>query len=1353
PVSARYKNNLDSAKKKKKRAEEHLIMSLSHPPVSPQSSKNSIRLDYLPVQNATPMESQPSVTNESTAFVDREKKLPKQKKKRHPLRKITKLIWLPEVTSFILAFAAVLAIIILLANRQDKPLPDWPSVLGINALVAIFSSVSKAALLFTVAECIGELRWIWFAKERPLSDIDRFDAASRGPWGSLMLLVKRPRNIAATLGALITILTLAVDPFTQQILQFRNCLLPDTSVARIARTNNYTEGVYTVSLGTPSVNKKMTGTLFQGLLNPPSNAFALVATNCETGNCTFPHSDDHIAYNSLAMCSSVEDISNTITGHGSDADSSYETWNWTLPSGLRLLGNSALSTAPVKPTASENGAYILETQFAVDCDEKSSPDCPIPPEENSPLFVLETLMVVSDCGFKDPQDCSTTPFAIRAFLSPCIQAYGHVNITNAEFEEHVMSTTMLPFNSVLGFYSLAGDYPSQPGIDCAPSEYRTDNKTMPTEHLASGLRSIKLPSDDDDDDDAESANTTWYNPACTYAFSYGPTRGLPATLSNTIFGDPSGYPKNVSLPRGPSGQTIGDAWILALYNDGQADMDTTTAYFDGLANSISATMREDPSDGEPARGTTLRNQTCVGVAWGWIALPVLLVVMTLVLITVTIVLSGNDTRVGGRAEGRRAWKSSSLPLLWCGLGDGTRERYERFDEVEKMKECGDGVMVRNLDLWVAKSARWLYLYRERTSNEGVQLITHMLAESPTQMTNETQFSLSLELAKIFPIGHIIKSGAEELVSLVRALRKDGSDFLVEEDLANIFGRGRIEPSLEADFRKAVRVGSIQPLHADSTISLDSGPGATLSFLMWFHEATTLAAALVESMLSRYFSNVQGATPDPDYESILKTLQACSSQTSQFPWENFSALVGSRFPKSIQQFYEHDSPLKALRQNLLLGAMDYLYMIQSLPDDRLVLINGPSGLVPMVIWAHYILGLTVLIKNSPDGDVVFGSAKNPQVMISWDSGPALNSTKSDRQLFTSPGPRVVSSTPDIYFLDADMHVLLVAEINEYNGAELQGLEIHRLKGYGTTYLRRLFNTHRLLADDNPIYTDTANFAISYAILLSQKMRRQPLSGHTEAVRGTSKTFVYEDIPEQFHLSTPHWRILNSSQVIFWGIELEKRKIVGNVDKLNGRDLRDMPLPASLSSYLEEPEVRVLAGRIDPEQFIVLKLASWILMFAQVIGIESCHNLPLRILPDLATWPRISSWSNESTIGITPSFWFDLVKEMMSKDARMINQPTPAAHTSSADLGNLFLTSHQGWSLFYSSIGDNDPEEIICELLCIKPGVPTNMRTGEQKNRIVDAPRITPSYYEHVHLDKKDTYVPSRGPRAPQSDNSR
>ena len=87
----------------------------------------------------------------------------------------------------------------------------------------------------------------------------------------------------------------------------------------------------------------------------------------------------------------------------------------------------------------------------------------------------------------------------------------------------------------------------------------------------------------------------------------------------------------------------------------------------------------------------------------------------------------------------------------------------------------------------------------------------------------------------------------------------------------------------------VKDASFTPLYPDCPIHLDAIPGTTLgralgnryylsyiiqlSFLGWMHEETTLAATLVESMLTRYRGNVEGATPDPDYDGILKTLQA------------------------------------------------------------------------------------------------------------------------------------------------------------------------------------------------------------------------------------------------------------------------------------------------------------------------------------------------------------------------------------------------------------------------------------------------------------------------------------------------
>lgn len=603
------------------------------------------------------------------------------------------------------------------------------------------------------------------------------------------------------------------------------------------------------------------------------------------------------------------------------------------------------------------------------------------------------------------------------------------------------------------------------------------------------------------------------------------------------------------------------------------------------------------------------------------------------------------------------------------------------------------------------------------------------------MPLSTQFSLSIELAKVLPIREALTNGVQQLVDLVRALKRTGSDFLVEEDLANIFGRGKIEPSLEKDFRDVVKTGSLQSLHADSPIALDAGPGATLrralkdrfymscviqlSFLGWMHEETTLAATLVENMLTRYESKVREATPDPDYDGILRTLQACSSQTSQYRWDNLITLAEKRFSRSIQSFRLDRNPLRSLSPSLLLGAMDYLYMAQSLPEDRFIVVENQMGLIPMVIWAHYILGLTVLVKNSPDGDVTFGRMRKPQVIITWASSFLPISGR-----MTPNKPRV--SSPTIHLLDADMNVLLETNPNHDESTRIEGQECHRLKGYGTTFLRRLYNRKTLVADDDPIFADTANFAVSFGILLSRVMRRVPLPEHD--IYKTNKDYR---IPKQCYLSTEYWRLYDSSNLLFWGIKLDKQTISEYLDKLCGKNVDDMTLPTSIRNYLErlEENTHVILRQAFFED--IKQLASWILSFAQVVDVESCADLPLRIAPGWMFCTGVLMWNGLDPIDIKSDIWFSLIMKMMRKDE--------TGGSSIVTSEGIFLTCHQGWSLFYSCVGDYDPGEINCELLSIKRGVPTNTRTGERKYRIVDAPSIEEDVMTPRTVDIGDSYL--------------
>lgn len=97
--------------------------------------------------------------------------------------------WLWEILSWIVSSCSVFAIFIILMHYDGRPLPEWPFKITLNTLLAVFSTVAKAALMIPVVEGISQLKWLWFAKKsRRLIDFEAFDKASRGPWGSFQLL-------------------------------------------------------------------------------------------------------------------------------------------------------------------------------------------------------------------------------------------------------------------------------------------------------------------------------------------------------------------------------------------------------------------------------------------------------------------------------------------------------------------------------------------------------------------------------------------------------------------------------------------------------------------------------------------------------------------------------------------------------------------------------------------------------------------------------------------------------------------------------------------------------------------------------------------------------------------------------------------------------------------------------------------------------------------------------------------------------------------------------------------------------------------------------------------------------------
>lgn len=99
--------------------------------------------------------------------------------------------WMWEVLSLLGAFVILVAVAVILAVYNGKPSPMLGG-LTLNTIIAFAATLFRIFLMVPVTACVCQWTWIWLETGyRPLVDVAKFDAASRGPLGSLGLLIER----------------------------------------------------------------------------------------------------------------------------------------------------------------------------------------------------------------------------------------------------------------------------------------------------------------------------------------------------------------------------------------------------------------------------------------------------------------------------------------------------------------------------------------------------------------------------------------------------------------------------------------------------------------------------------------------------------------------------------------------------------------------------------------------------------------------------------------------------------------------------------------------------------------------------------------------------------------------------------------------------------------------------------------------------------------------------------------------------------------------------------------------------------------------------------------------------------
>jgi Protein of unknown function (DUF3176) len=584
--------------------------------------------------------------DDSTCYSRRTNSLPQSKKDN------LYWVWLVEFASLAVAFTAFIAIIITLFIHQDRPLPKWPSLISINTLVSIFTNIMQAALLLPIAEGVSQLKWLWFRNARPLIDLERFDSASRGAWGCVLLLIKRHTSQLAGLGAFLTIVAMAIDPFAQQVIQYNYCSTAAPNIAAlIPRTNNYTAGTRAANGGAGHSSSAMNAAFFgEGLYNPPINASSNIHISCPTGNCTFPTTSKGISYMSLGMCSSCEDISNTVTNSsgqvtGPDGTLVTEIIDYMLPSNLSIPLEEHVVAASLVLTPPENLVQGMITQS---------------------MTTFEMLMMdMDDCKNSFTlQGCRV--WAARCSLSPCMKSYS-ASINDGILGEQELSSIplqTLPAAAGSAYFSIFANSTVVDGQmrDCEPTNEPTERNTL---RMAEGVTWLSQ------EYFKNVSSAPYYPPECAFTLASGSTDGLATSLFGTY--------NNQNITKIQDDYN-GNPWMLQLFNNGTGTPEALEAAIKGLANAVTAAIRNggDQVNSAPATGTVMVLQTCISVRWAWLVLPASLLVLATFFLVATIMQTSADTMGKG-------WKSSPLALLFHGFCSETVESVGSVDRSSEME--------------------------------------------------------------------------------------------------------------------------------------------------------------------------------------------------------------------------------------------------------------------------------------------------------------------------------------------------------------------------------------------------------------------------------------------------------------------------------------------------------------------------------------------------------------------------------------------------------------------------------------------------------------------------------------------
>ncbi|KAF4968409.1 hypothetical protein FSARC_4206 [Fusarium sarcochroum] len=497
--------------------------------------------------------------------------------------------WWWDIAAVLLSVTCLIIVAEVLLLVNGKPLESWSFPIQPNSIISVLTTVSKSAMLVPITSCLSQLKWRHISTQpRSLSHFQVFDDASRGPWGSAVLAWRMP--LQSRLGwalALVTVIALGIEPSAQQILNFP---LAERELKNVTATIGQADFYESKSMQVTSQNDDF------GIqrLNLHAPRLQLSVLEALIGNASEPYVNcpapatrfKWLEFTSLGVCHVLHNVTHLSTRKcNRRADVDYTNCTYILN-----LGPEYIPKEPESLSDPERGFPKTKMEYEYcNLSNSSAPNqgviTRLGPGNWNGTLAQYIFLRHSQGNWADGPDGSrvlTYPDILISDLRWCAKTY-----TNTSTSTRSPRATPMSVRNVMLEKTFA-------------------NETTWTFSSPKGL---------------------------TYDIPQIAVRGLNIYLSSMLLIDPNEYPCSGASSR----SSIFDSLSVLLTEDLWERLDNVA---ETLTNHLRADIGGDNRNVTLAEGIAYIRELVIEVRWEWFILPVTETVLTVVLLLVTIVITG-----------------------------------------------------------------------------------------------------------------------------------------------------------------------------------------------------------------------------------------------------------------------------------------------------------------------------------------------------------------------------------------------------------------------------------------------------------------------------------------------------------------------------------------------------------------------------------------------------------------------------------------------------------------------------------------------------------------------------------------